>query len=65
MAMAAPPCCARLSVVRQILSLCVLYRHVQSKEFPATTEVEWRRRHSSPGHKGGPETVLFNVQGVV
>ena len=42
-----------------------LYRHVQSKELPATTEGEWRRRHSSQGHKGGPETVAFNVQGVV
>ena len=42
-----------------------LYRTVQSKELPATTEGEWRRRHSSQGHKGGPETVPFNVQGVV
>ena len=42
-----------------------LDRHVQSKELPATTEGEWRRRHSSQGHKGGPETVPLNVQGVV
>ena len=30
----------------------------QSAELPATTEEEWRRRHSSQGHKAGPLTVL-------
>ena len=30
----------------------------QSAERPATTEGEWRRRHSSQGHKAGPLIVL-------
>ena len=34
-----------------------------SNELPATTVGERRRRHSLQSHKGGPETILFNVQG--
>ena len=35
----------------------------QSTELPATTEVRWRRRHLSPGHKAGLLTVLSTCTG--
>ena len=39
--------------------LVSLNRSVSSKELPATTDGEWRRRHSLQSHKGGPEDYTF------
>ena len=43
------PCCT------QYIRCCPLFPvQSQSAELLATTEGEWRRRHSSQGHKAGP-----------
>ena len=56
MAMTAPPRWFSSCSVQQTLSLLVPVQR-QSIELPATTDGEWRRRHSLQSHKGGLWTV--------
>ena len=67
MAMETHPRCPPLFIRKRELTEVIgslSVRSEKSKELPATTDGEWRRRHSLQSHKGGPETILFNVQGV-
>ena len=64
MAMAALPRCAASSSYIRRCPFVSLYSYEKSKELPATTDGEWRRRHSLQSHKGGPETVPFYFKGV-
>ena len=74
MAMAAPPCCPRpFALDREVkvdachtsdvVSVCLVQSCIVEGA-PGHNRWEWRRRHSLQSHKGGPETILFNVQGV-
>ena len=51
-----------LTPYNQMLSLFLtgheVFHFYENRRLPATTEGRWRRRHSPPGHKAGPSTML-------